>query len=83
MWLTEAYKCWGIGQTAELACSNAIVLALKKVQQRLNTAELSLLKITKYPGSQVAKVEFHPRQIQRHAFSWSCRRDDSPRDSTA
>ena len=67
MWLTEAHSCLGIGRTAELASSNAIVLALKKVQQRFNAAELSQLKITKYPGFQVAKVELHPRQIQRHA----------------
>ena len=82
MWLTEAHKSWGIGQTAELACSNAIVLALKKVRQRFNAAELSLLKITKYPGFQVAKVELHPRQIQRHA-SLGLVDEMTLRDSTA
>ncbi|HTF71436.1 MAG TPA: hypothetical protein VK638_53085 [Edaphobacter sp.] len=82
MWLTEAHQCWGIGQTAELACSNAIVLALKKVRQRFNAAELSLLKITKYPGFQVAKVELHPRQIQRHA-SLGLVDEMTLRDSTA
>lgn len=67
MWLTEAHSCLGIGRTAESARSNAIALALKKVQQRFNAAELSLLKITKYPGFQVAKVVLQARQIQQHA----------------
>jgi hypothetical protein len=45
IWLKEAHTCLGIGKTAESACSNAIALALKIVQQRFNAAELSLLKI--------------------------------------
>jgi len=67
MWLTEAHSCLGIGRTAEAARSNAIALALKKVQQRFNAAELSLLKITNYPGFQVARVILQTRQIQQHA----------------
>jgi hypothetical protein len=67
MWLTEAHSCLGIGRTAESACTNAIVLALKKVQQRFNAAELTLLKITKCSGFQVAKVILQTRQIQQHA----------------
>jgi hypothetical protein len=67
IWLAEAHSCFGIGRTAELACNNAIAMTLKKIQQRFNAAELSLLKITKYPGFQVAKVILHSRQIQQHA----------------
>lgn len=67
MWLTEVHTCLSIGRTAESASSNAIALALKKVQQRFNAAELSLLTITKYPGFQVARVILQPRQIQQHA----------------
>jgi hypothetical protein len=67
MWLTEAHSCLGIGRTAESAYTNAIALALKKIQQRFNAAELSLLKITKYPGFQVARVVLQTRQIQQHA----------------
>jgi len=67
MWLTEVHSCLGIGQTAESACNKAITLALNKVPRRFNTAELSLLKITKYPGFHVARVMFQTRQIQQHA----------------
>jgi hypothetical protein len=67
MWLTEAHSCLGIGQTAESACSNAIAMALRKVQQRFNAAELSLLKITNYPGFHVARAILQTRQIQQHA----------------
>jgi hypothetical protein len=67
IWLTEAHFCLGIGRTAESACNNAIAMTLKKVQQRFNAAELSFLKITKYPGFQVAKVILQSRQIQQHA----------------
>jgi hypothetical protein len=66
MWLTEAHSCFGIGRTAESAYTNAIALALKKIQQRFNAAELSLVKITKYPGFQVARVVLNTRQIQQH-----------------
>lgn len=67
MWLTETHSCLGIGRTAELAYTNAIALALNKIQQRFNAAELSLLKITKYPGFQVARVMVQIRQVQQHA----------------
>jgi hypothetical protein len=67
MWLTEAHSSLGIGQTAESASGNAIALALKKVQQRFNAAELSLLTITKFPRVQVARVILQTRQIQQHA----------------
>lgn len=67
IWLTEAHSGVAMGLTAESACSSAIALALKKVQQRFNTAELSVLKITKYPGFQVARVILQTRQIQQHA----------------
>lgn len=67
MWLTEAHSCLGIGRTAESAYRNAVAGALKKIQQRFNAAELSLVKITKYPGFQVVRVVLHARQIQQHA----------------
>jgi hypothetical protein len=82
MWLTEEHSCWGVGQTAESACSNAIAQALKKVSQRFNAAELSQLRITKYPGFQVATVILQTRQIQQHASLGLA--DEMPlRESTA
>ena len=67
MWLMEAYSCLGIGRTAESARRRAITLALSKVKQSFNAAELGLVKFTKYPGFQVASIILHPRQIQQHA----------------
>ena len=67
MWLTEAHSCLGIGRTAESACVKAITLALNKIQQRFNAAEVILLKITKHPGFQVARVVLQTRHIQQHA----------------
>ncbi len=66
IWLTEAYSCLGVGRTAESACRNGITLALKKIRQRFNAAELGLFKITKYPGFQIATIMLRPRQIQQH-----------------
>jgi hypothetical protein len=67
MWLMEAYSCLGIGRTAESARRRAIILALSKVKQRFNAAELGLVKFTKYPGFQVARIILHTRQIQQQA----------------
>jgi hypothetical protein len=67
MWLMEAYSCLGIGRTAESARRRAITLALSKVKKRFNAAELGLVKFTKYPGFQVARIILHTRQIQLHA----------------
>jgi len=65
--LRSAHSCVGIGRTAESACSNAIVLALKKVQQQFDAAELSLLKIIKYPGFRLPGFILQTLQIQQHA----------------
>ena len=64
--LAEAHSCLGIDQTIESACNKAIALALNKVQQRFSVAELSLLKITKYPGFHIARVVLQTLQIEQH-----------------
>lgn len=66
MWLMEAYSSRGVGRTAESASRRAITLALSKVKQSFNAAELGLVKFTKYPGFQVARIILHTRQIQQH-----------------
>ena len=66
MWLMEAHSCLGVGRTAESARGCAITLALSKVKQSFNAAELGLVKFTKYPGFQVARIILHTRQIQQH-----------------
>jgi hypothetical protein len=67
MWVMEAYSCLAFGRTAESARRRAITLALTKVKMSFNAAELGLVKFTKYPGFQVAKIILHTRQIQQHA----------------
>jgi hypothetical protein len=67
MWLMEAYSCLGVGRTAESARGCAITLALSKVKQSFNAAELGLVKFTKYPGFQIARISLHARQIQQRA----------------
>lgn len=67
MWLTEAHSRRGFGRTVESARKKAITLALKKVPERFNAAELSLIKITKYLGFQIVRATLHTRQIQQHA----------------
>lgn len=67
IWSMEAYSCLGIGRTAESARRRAITFALSKVKQSFNAAELGLVKFTKYPGFQAARIILHTRQIQQHA----------------
>ncbi len=67
MSVVEAYSCLAFGRTAESARRRAITLALTKVKMSFNAAELGLVRFTKYPGFQVAKIILHTRQIQQHA----------------
>jgi hypothetical protein len=67
MWLEDAYSRFGIGLTATSAIHNAITRALDRVKSRFNTAELNSVKISKYPGFQLAKITLHARHIQQAA----------------
>jgi len=67
MWVMDAYSCLAFGRTAESARRRAITLALTKVKMSFNAAELGLVKFTRYPGFQVAKIILHTRQLQQRA----------------
>lgn len=67
MWLEDAYSHRGIGLTAATAIDNAITRALNRVKGRFNAAELNSVKISKYPGFQVAKITLRSRHIQQRA----------------
>lgn len=67
MFLQTAHSRVGIGRTAESATSKAIALALKQTEKRFNAAELSAIKVTRYPGFHIAKATLHIRQIQQSA----------------
>jgi hypothetical protein len=67
MFLQTAHSRVGIGRTAKSATGKAMALALKQTEGRFNAAELSLVKVTRYPGFYVARATLHTRQIQQHA----------------
>jgi hypothetical protein len=67
MFLQTAHSRVGVGRTAELATSKAMVRALKQTEDRFNAAELGLVKVTRYPGFHIARATLHTRQIQQSA----------------
>jgi hypothetical protein len=67
MWLEGTYSRHGFGRTAKSAISRAITLALNEVKDRFNAAELGSVRVSRYPGFQVAKVTIHARQVQQQA----------------
>lgn len=68
MWLADAYSCHGFGSTEASAVTKAITRALGQVKGRFNAAELESIKVSKYPGVQIAKITLHARQIQQQAY---------------
>ena len=66
MWLQEAYSRRAFGLTEEAAIRRALSRALKGVSRRFNAAELDSIRITQYPGFQVADVTVLTLHIQQH-----------------
>lgn len=67
MWLEDVYSHRAIGLTAGTAIHKAITRALNRVKGRFNAAELNSVKISKYPGFQIAKITLLSRHIQEQA----------------
>lgn len=67
MRLEDAYSHFGVGRTATSAIAKAIALALSQIRSRFNAAELHSIKVSKYPGFQIAKITLHSRHIQQQA----------------
>jgi hypothetical protein len=65
MWLADTCSYTGVGRMVTSAVNEAIAGALKRIQGRFNAAELDSIKISKYPGFQVAKITLHARHIQQ------------------
>lgn len=65
MWLADTCFYSGVSRMATSAVNKAIIGALKRIQTRFNAAELDSIKISKYPGFQVAKITLHARHIQQ------------------
>jgi hypothetical protein len=68
IWLVDAYARFGVGRTATSAIDKAIIRALNQVKERFNAAKLESVKVSEYPGFQVAKITLSVRHIQQRAF---------------
>lgn len=65
MWLADTCSFSGVSRMATSAVNKAIIGALKRIPGRFNAAELDSIKMSKYPGFQVAKITLHGRHIQQ------------------
>ena len=64
VWLEDACSRFGVGRTATSAIDKAITHALNRIKGRFNAAELNSVRVSKFPGFQVAKITLHARHIQ-------------------
>jgi hypothetical protein len=64
MWIGEGSRRGGVGQTSQEAIASALKLALRRVSERFNAAEVESIEVKKYPWFVVAKVKVYPYQIQ-------------------
>jgi len=67
MWLKDTCSSSGVGRTAASATDKAIGSALAQIKGRLNVAELDSIRVSRYPGFQIARTTLHPRHIQKQA----------------
>jgi len=64
MWIGEGSRRGGVGQTSQEAIACALKLALRRVSECFNAAEVESIELTKYPWFMLAKVKVYPYQIQ-------------------
>jgi|SRR5579862_453118 len=67
MWIGEGSIRGGVGQTSQEAIAGALKLALRRVSERFNAAEVESIELKKYPWFVLAKVKVYPYQIQQEA----------------
>ena len=65
MWIGEGSRRGGVGQTPQKAIAGALKLALRRVSERFNAAEVESIEVKKYPWFVLAKVKVYPYQIQQ------------------
>jgi hypothetical protein len=65
MWIGEGSRRGGVGQTSQEAIASALKLALRRVSECFNAAEVESIEVKKYPWFVVAKVKVYPYQIQQ------------------
>jgi len=57
----------GVGHTSQEAIAGALKLALRRVSERFNAAEVESIELKKYPWFVLARVAVYPYQIQQDA----------------
>ncbi len=65
MWIGEGSRRGGVGKTSQDAIAGALKLALRRVSECFNAAEVESIEVKKYPWFVVAKVKVYPYQIQQ------------------
>jgi hypothetical protein len=55
----------GVGDTSQEAIANALNLALRRIGQNFNAAEVEHVELTQYPWFFLARVTVSPRRIQQ------------------
>ena len=78
MWIGEGSRRGGVGQTSQEAIAGALKLALRRVSESFNAAEVESIELTKYPWFVVAKVKVYPYQIQQGGILSSFNRTVPP-----
>ena len=56
MWIAEESLRSGVGQTSQEAIASALKLALRRVSEHFNAAEVEHIELTKYPWFFLARV---------------------------
>jgi len=67
IWIAEGLLRSGVGKTSQEAIAGALKLALRRVGERFNAAEVGYIELTKYPWFVLARVRVYPYQIQQNA----------------
>lgn len=67
IWIAEALLRSGVGKTEQKAIASALKVALRRVSEHFNAAQVGHFEVSKYPGFFLARVKIYPYQIQQSA----------------
>jgi hypothetical protein len=71
MWSAQELLRSGVGQTSQEAIASALKLALRRVSEHFNAADVEHIELTKYPWFFLARVTVSPYQIQQSAVLYA------------
>jgi hypothetical protein len=67
VWLTDGLLRSGIGPTAEEATAHAFKLALRRLDESFDAAQVANAESSRYPGLFIARIKVYPCQIRQGA----------------